>query len=121
MKWHGFEENEVKLKVKKDGKIKEISSQRDILGLLEAKSDQEKSFVDIEKALTGPLAMVSLPLACRDGGMRKTNKASIYDFLVDLIGDIGTISNDDCYIIYLAASQHAAMNLPNTFEELAGL
>ena len=51
--------------------------------------------------------------------MRKTNKSSAYDFLVDLIGDTGTISNDDFYIIDLAASLRAAMNLPNTFEEIA--
>ena len=62
---------------------------------------------------------MSLSLACRYGSMRKTNKSSLYDFLQDLLGEAGTISNGDGYIIDLAAALRATMNLPNTFKELA--
>ena len=117
--WKGFDENNVKLKLKVEGKIKEIACQKDVLGLLVAKSDQTKSSINIEKALTGPLAMVSLPLACGDGGMRKTNKSKMYDFLHEMMGELGTISSGDSYIIDLAATLRASVNLPKTFEELA--
>ena len=117
--WKGFEANNKKVKVKVDGKMKEITAQRDILGLLVAKSDQENSAVNIEKALCSPLAPVSLSLACGDGGMRKTNKSKMYDFLTDLVGEGKPISNEDCYIVDLAATLRATVSLPSTFEELA--
>ena len=117
--WKSFEDNKVKAKVKVDGKLKDIASQRDVLGILAAKSDQEKSSVNIDKALTFPLCMVSQPLACSDGGMRKTNKSSMYDLLFDLLGSVGTISNGDYYISDLAAALRATVNLPNTIKELA--
>ena len=80
-KWHGFNDSSKKVKGKIDGKIRDISIQKDILGLLAAKSDKTKSAIDIKKALTYPLAAVSLPLASADGTMRKTNKARLYDAL----------------------------------------
>ena len=43
--------------------------------------DQEKSSVDIDKALTYPLVAVSSALACADGGLRKINKSKLYDVL----------------------------------------
>ena len=49
--WKGFEDTKVKASVKVDGKIKDIASQIDVLGILAAKSDQENSSVDIDKAL----------------------------------------------------------------------
>ena len=48
-----------------------------ILGLIVAASNKEKSAVDIEKALTYPLAPVSLPLASADGARRKNSKRKI--------------------------------------------
>ena len=117
--WKSFKDNKVKAKVKVDGKLKDIASQRDVLGILAAKSDEEKSSVNIDKALTFPLCMVSQPLACSDGGMQKTNKSSMYDLLFDLLGSVGTISNGDYYISDLAAALRATVNLPNTIEELA--
>ena len=118
--WKGFDANNKKIKLKVDGKLKEITAQRDILGLLVAKSDQENSAVDIEKALTSPLAPVSLSLACGDGGMRKTNKSKIYDFLIEqLVGDAKAVTDGDCYIVDLAAALRATVSVPSTFEELA--
>ena len=105
--------------MKVDGKMKEIKAQRDILGLLVSKSDQENSDVIIEKALCSPLAQVSLSLACEYGGMRKTNKSKMYDFLTDLVGEGKAISNDDCYIVDLASTLRATVSIPSTFEELA--
>ena len=119
--WKSFEDTKVKASVKVDGKIKDIASQRDVLGILAAKSDQEKSSVDIDKALTYLLAAVSLPLACGDGGMRKTNKSKLYDVLKSLGSDftITRCDGENYYFIDLAATLRATVNLPNTFEELA--
>ena len=61
-------------KIKIDGKIKDIVEQKNILGLLAAKSDKSKLAVDIKNALSFPLSSVSLPLASADGAMRKTKK-----------------------------------------------
>ena len=66
------------IKLKIDGKIKDIVEQKNILGLLAAKSDQSKLAVDITNALSFPLASVSLPLVSTDGAMRKTKKSNLW-------------------------------------------
>ena len=51
-----------------------VVEQKNILGLLAAKSDQSNSAVDIKYALSFPLSSVSLFLASANGAMRKTKK-----------------------------------------------
>ena len=68
--------------IKIGGKIKDLVEQKNIPGLLAAKSDQSKLAVDIKNALSFPLACVSLPLFSADAAMRKT-KNLIY--MVQLI------------------------------------
>ena len=78
----------------KRGTSKDISIQRDILGLIVAASNKEKGAVDIEKALTYPLAPVSLPLASADGAWRKTAKRKLLEkppFLEDREINIETL------------------------------
>ena len=86
-KWKSFEDTVKRTtKIKIDGKIKDIVEQKNILGLLAAKSDQSKSAVDIKNALSFPLAIVSLPLASADGAMRKTKQYNYYG-AIDSLSD----------------------------------
>ena len=75
VKWNGFESENMKVKMKVDGKTQEISVQKDVFALLAAKSEEDSTAVDMNAALAFPLAPVSLPLATPDGCMRKTNKS----------------------------------------------
>ena len=118
-KW--VENSVVKSKIEINGKVADVAIQRDILGILAAKSDLENGCVDIDKALTYPLAPVSLPLDCSGDGMRKTNKSKLFDALGPLDNkEVGRCSNsENYYVIDLAATSRTAKNLPATFEDLA--
>ena len=59
------------MKIAKGGKEKKISMQRDILGKLVSISSTNKSVIDIEGALSYPLAPISMPLSNSDGIIRK--------------------------------------------------
>ena len=50
---------------KKDGKVKELTFQRDILGILVAQSYQYNSGIDIDSVLCYPLTPVSVPPSTR--------------------------------------------------------
>ena len=63
-KWKSFKDT-----VKRTTKVN-IVEQKNILGLLVAKSDQSKSAVDIKNNLSFALASVSLPLASADAKMQ---------------------------------------------------
>ena len=67
--------------VKVSGKVvsRELTGQRDILGLLAAKSTEKYSAVDIDKSLQYPLAPVPLSLAAGDGIRRKRRKNKLMD------------------------------------------
>ena len=65
-----------------NGKIVEVSVQRDMLGFLLTKSQQLGSPIDINEALKYPLSPVPLSLAHADGERRKTNKSSLYDYAI---------------------------------------
>ena len=107
-------------KLKIDGKIKDIVEQKNILGLLAAKSDQSKLAVGITNALSFPLASVSLPLVSTDGAMRKTNL---------IYGAIDSLSNHNISlesytgVNYLFVDVNPALravkNVPKIFEDLA--
>ena len=62
----------MKIVIKKDGKVKELTFQRDILGSLVAHSYQYNSGIDTDSVLCYPLAPVSVPLSTPDGSIRKT-------------------------------------------------
>ena len=92
------------------------------MGLLAAKSYEAKSVIDIEKALTYPLAPYSLPLQSADGMMRKTNMANLYGALQTITDHnltIDSFSGKKYYIFYLAATLRSTTKLPRTFVELA--
>ena len=122
-KWKSFEDTvKRKTKIKIDGKIKDIAEQKNIFGLLAAKSDQIKLAVDIKNVLSFPLASVSLPLSSADGAMRKAKISNLY-------GAIDSLSNHNISlenytgVNYLfadvAAAVRAVKNVPKTFEDIA--
>ena len=97
--------------------------QRDILGLLLAKSQELNSPIDMEEALKYPLSPVPLALAHADGQRRKTNKSALYDHaLSSSQPETSTISEDGSkvYILDLAAQLRGMTKVPDTFEDLAG-
>lgn len=117
VKWSGFETENLKVKVQVNGKTEEVSVQKDVFGLLAAKGD-----VDMDDALTFPLAPISLPLATPDGCMRKTNKSKLYDAL-----DLPKVSSQVAvsshqhhhFIMDLTAKLRTVTVPPKTFEDLA--
>ena len=120
-KWLGFSSNSIKSKIKVKEKILDVAVQRDILGALVANSHEGDSPVDLDKALSYPLAPVSLPLASADGNRRKTNKSKLYD-VIEPTCPKTPVSHDKPkkYLIYdLAAVLRSKLSTPNTFRELA--
>ena len=71
-----FEEKFVKAKVSRNGNQKEIRIQRDISGKLVSLSKKHKSTIDIDAALSYPLAPVSLRLCNANGSIRKTKSGA---------------------------------------------
>ena len=71
-----FKNLAVKTKIKNKGRIKELTYQRDILGMLVVYSNKHESGVDLEKVLCFPLAPVSIPLCTPDGAYEKPSKAN---------------------------------------------
>ena len=106
-KWIGFSSNAVKATLKVNGKLKDIAAQRDILGLLVANSHTGKISVNLDDALTYPLA----PLASTDGFRRKTNKSKFYDVLDPVLSDTvyvpSPVGSKQYFIYDLAAALRA--------------
>ena len=71
-----FGNNERKTKVTAKGKSKDVTVQRDSLGIIVAASYKEKLMIDIDRALSFPLAPVPLSLAPADGMQERMLRAS---------------------------------------------
>ena len=118
VEWKGFATVEKKTKVTSKGKSRDVTVQRDILGLLIATSFKEQSLIDIDKALSFPLAPVPLALATCDGARRKTTKSKLMDAaLSSIIADEDIVSNQSFYALDLIATIRSTVNVPNTFRE----
>ena len=63
VEWKGFDSADKETKVTSRGKSRDVTVQRDILGLLIATSFKEQSLIGIDKALSFPLANLPLALA----------------------------------------------------------
>ena len=121
--WHDFSTSNLKTKVKnKNGKVVEVAVQRDVLGLLLAKSQEFDAAIHMEKALKFPLSPVPLALAHADGERRKTNKSSLYDHAL-ASSQSNVVSSSECgkkaYVLDLAAQLRCMVKVPDTFEKLA--
>ena len=124
VKWKGFTNASKNVKVTTGGRSKEITAQRDILGLLAAKSQQCDAAINIDKALSFPLAPVPLAMATCDGMRRKTAKSKLYSGALKSLTDNDTELpqvhwNRKVYILDLAAIIHSISKVPDTFRDLA--
>ena len=124
VQWKSFTDASKKLKVSAKGKSREITVQRDILGLLAAKSQQQNAAINIDKALCYPLAPVPLSLATCDGLRGKTAKSKqLNAALTSLINNDAQFPEvqQSCriYILDLAAIIRSMIKIPNTFKDLA--
>lgn len=118
--WRGFSGVARSTKVSAKGKSKEVTVQRDILGLLMAISHKENSPIDFDKALSFSLAPVPLSLATADGTRRKTSKSTLLNAaLTSIVSENDTVENARCYAIDLIATIRSTVKVPNTFRELA--
>ena len=66
-----------KVRISVGGKSKEVTAQRDILGLLAAKSQQYDAAINTDNALCYSLASVPMAMATCDDGRRKTAKSKL--------------------------------------------
>ena len=124
VQWKSFTDASKKLKVSAKGKSREITVQRDILGLLAAKFQQQNAAINIDKALCYPLAPVPLSLATCDGLRRKTAKSKLLNAaLTSLIKSDAQFLEveQSCriYILDLAAIIRSMIKIPNAFKDLA--
>ena len=122
--WKSFADSGRKVKVTSKAKSKEIMVQRDISGLLAAKSQQRNATVNIDAALCYPLAPVPLSLATCDGTRRKTAKSKLFSAALTSLEVEGieiecTKRGKACYILDLAAIIRSIVRTPDTFRELA--
>ena len=119
-----FKNSTVKTKVKSQGKTKELTFQRDILGVLVAYSNKHEAGVDLERALCFPLAPISIPLSTADGAIRKTVKSKLFEAAMH---DLQVVSQDELpptaklktYLLDLAASIRSLVGTAGTIRELA--
>ena len=85
-----------------------------------ATSYKEKSIVDIDKALSFPLAPVPLSLATADGMRRKTAKSKLLEAaLSSTITDLQYVDDAACYVVDLVATIGSTVRIPGSFRELA--
>ncbi len=123
-KWKSWKDTAKKIVVKKDRKEKELAFQRDILGILVARSYQYNSGIDIDAVLCYPLAPVSVPLSTPDGSMRKTVKSKLFTAAMT---DLRLVTKDNLpgpeklntYFLDVAASVRSIVGKPDTVRELA--
>ena len=116
-KWLEFSSNSVKSKIKVKEKVLDVAVQRDILGALVANSHEGDCPVDLDKALSYPLAPVSLPLASAVGNRRKTNKSELYDVIEPTCRKTPAFRDElTKYLIYhLVALLRSKLSTPTTF------
>ena len=124
VQWKGFTSVGKKVRISTGGKSKEVTAQRDILGLLAAKSQQHDAATNIDKALCYPLASVPLAMATCDGAQRKTAKSKLLAAalkpLIENDAEIPqTRPENKIYILDLAANIRSMGSIPDTFKDLA--
>ena len=85
-----------------------------------AMSYKKKSMIDIEKALSVPLAPEPLSLATTDGMRRKTAISKLLDAaLASKVTDIEYVDDTTCYMVDLVAIIRSMIRIPGTFKVLA--
>ena len=123
-KYKSWKDSAKKIVIKKDGNVKELTFQRDILGILVAHSYQYNSGIDIDSVLCYPLAPVSVPLSTPDGSIRKTVISKLFKAAMS---DLSVVTDEDLpgpdrlktYFLDLAAAVRTIVGKPETVRELA--
>ena len=124
VQWKGFTSVGNKVRISAGGKSKKVTAQRDILGLLAAKSQQHDAAINIDKALCYPLASVPLATATCDGIRRKTAKSKLLTAALKSLTENDaeipqTRPENKIYILDLAANIRSMGNILDTFKDLA--
>ena len=121
-----FDASSKKLLLTKNGPVKTVEVNRDILGTLLALSAKTEKMIDFESALEYPLCSIPLSIPNADGTPRKTTKSK----LMTVIGrNCRSVlahpsesrpqkDNVSAYIIDLIASICSMVGLPGTYEDL---
>ena len=112
-----------KVVVKKDGKLKSIEVNRNVIGNLLALSAKTGQLIDFNKALEFPLCPVDLNLSNPDGSRRSTQKSKLTEII---IRDSTLMDNAEfpkkseviAYVVDLRALVRTITNIPGTYEEL---
>ena len=119
-----FRNSAAKTKLKSQGRRKELTFQRDILGILVAYSNKHETGANLERVLCFPLALISVPLSTADGAMRKTMKSKLYEAVML---HLKIVSHDELpstakmrtYLLDLAASIRSLVGIASMIRELA--
>ena len=119
-----FNSSSAKAKVKVNGKEKELTFQRDVLGTLVAHSSKHEAGVDLETRPSFPLAPVSIPLSTPGGSIRKTVKSKLY---LAAMSDLQVVTTDELpppeklntYYLDLAAAIWSLVGPTSTIREMA--
>ena len=101
-----------------------MAFQRDILGILVARSYQYNSSIYIDAVLCYPLAPVSIPLSTPDGSMKKMVKSKLFTAAMN---DLHVVTKDNLpvpdklntYFLDVAAAVRSIVGKPDTIRELA--
>ena len=109
--------------VKKDGKLKSIEVNRNIIGNLLALSAKTGQLIDFNKALEFPLCPVDLNLSNPDGSRRSTQKSKLTEIIIresTLMDNAEFPQKSEviAYVVDLMALVRTITNIPGTYEEL---
>ena len=116
-----FKSSENKITLKKDNKVRELDTNRNIIGKLLSLSIKANRLINLEEAFKYPLYTVPLCLAHRDGSMKKPWKSK----LVECIIPDNNIQNEEiidkhmsAYVLDMMAQIRSCINnVPETFEQ----
>ena len=109
--------------VKKDGKLKSIEVNRNIIGNLLALSAKTGQLIDFNKALEFPLCPVDLNLSNPDGSRRSMQKSKLTEIIIQ---ELTLMDNAEfpqkfeviAYVVDLMALVRTITNIAGTYEEL---
>ena len=109
--------------VNKDGKLKSIEVNRNIIGNLLALSAKTGQLIDFNKALEFPLCPVDLNLSNPDGSRRSTQKSKLTEIIIQELtlmnnAEFPQKSEVIAYVVDLMALVRTITNIPGTYEEL---
>lgn len=104
-------------KIKINGKVKEVKMQRDVFGRLLYASLENK--IDIEKALSYPLAPIPFSLCHINGSICKTPKSVVINELLQYQTEIVDPPEADIHLVDGFYLLHTLKNVPNCYGKIS--